>query len=129
VLTGVQYQQQVAVAQVGEHGVLRPASGLLREAERVRHCGREQPGFAQRGQLDQADAVLEQGVRLCGGAQRDPSLADAAWTGDGDETGVLKQGGEPRDLVLAPDKAGRLHWEPPLLPGPGALADEHAILT
>jgi hypothetical protein len=63
---------------------------------------------------------------LCGGAQRDSRLTDPAWAGDRDKTGMLKQGGESRELRLATDKTGRLNREPPL---PGDLADEHVILT
>jgi len=58
-LAGIEDQQQVAVTQVGEHGVPLLASRPLGEAEGVRDQVGKVLGFAQRGQLDQAHPVDE----------------------------------------------------------------------
>ena len=81
----------MAVAQVREHRVQVGAVGLLGEAERARDRVHQEPGLAQRGQLDQADTVGEAWRRRGRGAQREAALADAARAGHRDQPGLFKQ--------------------------------------
>ena len=114
VLAGVQDQQEVAVAQVGEHRVQVGTVGLLGEAERARDRVHQEPGLAQRGQLDQADTVGEAWRRRRGGAQREAALADAARAGHRDQPGLFKQRAQPGELCLPADETGRLDRELPV---------------
>ena len=106
----------MAVAQVGEHRVQVGTVGLLGEAERARDRVHQEPWLAQRGKLDQADAVGEAGRRRGGGAQREAALADAARAGHRDQPGLFEQRAQPGELRLPADEAGRLNGELPLLP-------------
>ncbi len=85
VLAGVENQQQMAVAQVGEQRVGRRPGEVLGRADPLRDDVRQQPAVAQPGQFHQPHAVRVPGRRRGGGAQRHAGLADAAWTDERDK--------------------------------------------
>jgi hypothetical protein len=71
----------------------------------------EQFGVGKAGQLDEAAAA---GVAdVTSGAQGEAGLADAAGSGDRDESRAAQQIGQPRELAAPADEAGNVGGQLP----------------
>ncbi len=108
VLAVVEQEQQPAIADVpGERDLRRPVGGQPRVQ---RLCDRrpDQLGLPERRQLDRPDPVGKVLGPLPGELQRQPGLAAAAGSGQGEEPRVAQQRRGLGQLALAADEARQL---------------------
>ena len=111
VLTGVEDQQHPPWPQrLGQRLGQRPVR-LLPDPERGRDPPRDQGRVLGVGQLDQPGAVGEAGDDLAGEPEREPGLADAAGSAQGQDADIAKQPGKLGQIPLPADEAVRLGRE------------------
>ena len=101
----VQHQQQLPRSEPFGHRLHEVLARLLRDAEGFRHGLGNERRVAQRGQLDEPDAIRILVEHRARHLQRQPRLAAAAGTGERQQS----RGGQPsldlRDLLVAADEA------------------------
>ena len=94
------HQQQVASASVRFSNAQRPC-----------HRGRDEPVVAHGRQIHEKHAVRKTGLRCRGNSQRQPCLADTAWSRQGDQapepTVLFEEIRDDRGLLLAADERCR----------------------
>jgi hypothetical protein len=106
-LAVVHHQQQLLVAQVGEQQIARRRRGLVPQVQRGQHGVAHKGRIPNVGKLDQPCAVPETARDVGRGLDGQPSLADAAWPDEADQTRRSELLLEFRELVAAADEAGR----------------------
>ena len=108
VLAVVEEEQELLAAEGGDEPVDEWPLAGLRHLEGAGNRGQHQGWIAQRGQIDEDDAVGERARHLVRDRQRQARLADAAGTGQGQQRHgfVDQQRAGGGHLTLPPDETG-----------------------
>ena len=109
----VQDEQELTVAYCPSERVERRLAGRLRDADRGRERRQEQPGVAQRRELDDRGAVGEARRSLSSGREREARLAAASCAGEDDQShfAAREERGQRLELALTSDERGGRHGE------------------
>jgi hypothetical protein len=113
VLTPVQHQQKPPGLQVVCQRRQRPPGRLVRQPQRPRYLGHQQPGIPQPGQPGQPHPVPERPPRPGRHLQRQSGLADAARPGQRDQPRARQCVTDLGKLGPPPDELGQLTAQPP----------------
>ncbi|MFZ1427917.1 MAG: hypothetical protein WAS21_14210 [Geminicoccaceae bacterium] len=110
VLAIVEHYQQMLFAQVGDH-VRQRTLRSRPYAEDARQCSRHQLRIGERGEIDEADSILEDGGQGVGDGDRDSRLADTTGPDNGDEALADHLGGKCGHGLGTADHACERHWQ------------------
>jgi hypothetical protein len=108
VLAVVEDQQGTVPLQVRADALQQRPARLLAHAERLRRLADDEPGVADRREVEEPDAVGKFVDLLGGGLQREARLAEPAHAEQREQARRAEQAPHLRELALAADERGRL---------------------